>query len=154
MIHVHVNSSLVLSFDQSLLKKPAQTVLEVSQQGMESDLTILLTDDGQIREMNNKYRDLDEATDVLSFSSMESDPDTSRLYLGDVIISYDRAVDQARLADHDLLVEMQLLVVHGVLHLLGFDHANLEQRSKMWDSQEKILAKLGLSGIKIITEQM
>ena len=83
---------------------------------------------------------------------MEKDPDTNHVYLGDVIISFDKALKQADQAGHPVLVELKLLVVHGVLHLLGYDHAEPGQKSRMWDTQNKILALLDIHDINIVTE--
>jgi probable rRNA maturation factor len=87
------------------------------------ELSVLLTDDKTIKELNKKYRDQDRTTDVLSFSQNEGEESIleSRL-LGDVVISMSTAKKQA--AQHDLLLEEEivLLLIHGTLHLLGFDH--------------------------------
>jgi len=152
MIQVQVDSSLDLSFDAQILKTAARLSLDFCQPEQESDLTIMLTTDARVRELNHTYRNIGESTDVLSFSSMELDPDTGHIYLGDVIISYDKALTQSVMAGHNVLVELQLLAIHGTLHLLGYDHMELEQKSIMWDAQEKILEKLGLVGVRIITE--
>jgi probable rRNA maturation factor len=153
MIHVEINPSLESSFDAGILQKAGQVAMDHCQPEQVVDLTILLTDDDQVRELNKKYLNIDDTTDVLSFSSKEIDPDSNRMYLGDVIISHNRALDQARLAGHDMEVELQLLVIHGVLHLLDFDHGEPEQKTTMWNAQEIILGKLGYSGIRIVTEQ-
>ena len=113
------------------------------------DLTIVLSDDPQLRELNRKYLGIDASTDVLSFQAGETDPDSGAAYLGDVIISVPRAEAQARAADHPIASELQLLVVHGVLHLLGHDHAEPQDRSRMWTAQAEILRQLGLPDIVI-----
>jgi probable rRNA maturation factor len=71
-------------------------------------------------------------------------PETGRYYLGDVIISYPRALEQSAAAGHTVQDELQLLVVHGVLHLLGHDHATEEEKARMWADQQEILAGLGV----------
>jgi len=152
MIQVQVNPSLKSFSGIRVLKKAAQVVLDYCQQGPGSDLSILVTDDEQVHNLNHEYRNIDETTDVLSFSSMEKDPDTNHVYLGDVIISFDKALKQADQAGHPVLVELQLLVVHGVLHLLGYDHVESYQKSRMWDTQNKILALLDIHDINIVTE--
>src|SRR5574340_50405 len=86
---------------------------------------------------------------MLSFPANEPDPDTGTVYIGDVIISVDRAQEQAQAGGHPLQAELQLLIVHGVLHLLGHDHADLDQKNLMWAAQSMILSKLGIAGIKI-----
>lgn len=113
------------------------------------DVTILLGDDAQVRELNRQYLGIDTPTDVLSFPAGEADPDTGVTYLGDVIISVPQASAQARAAGHGLEAEVQLLVVHGVLHLLGHDHAQPESRQRMWAAQAEVLRQLGLRDMVI-----
>jgi len=86
---------------------------------------------------------IDAPTDVLSFSDGDLDPETGAPYLGDILISVERAQAQARSAGHTLQEELTLLVVHGVLHLLGHDHAEPEQKARMWSLQAEILTDLG-----------
>ena len=113
------------------------------------DVTILLSDDAQVRELNRQYLGIDAPTDVLSFPAGEADPDTGVTYLGDVIISVPQAGAQARAAGHALEAEVQLLVVHGVLHLLGHDHAQSEAKGRMWAAQTEVLNQLGLRDMVI-----
>lgn len=130
-----------------ILERAALAVL--AHQSIDGDLTIVLTDDGQLRELNRDYLDIDAPTDVLSFPASETDPETARRYLGDILISVQRAEEQARAAGHPLEAEAQLLTVHGTLHLLGFDHARVAEKNRMWKAQAEVLARLGLSGIEI-----
>ncbi|HRQ31500.1 MAG TPA: rRNA maturation RNase YbeY, partial [Anaerolineales bacterium] len=95
---------------------------------------------------------IDSPTDVLSFPASESDPDTGSPYLGDILISIPRAKAQAKIAGHALELEIQLLIVHGVLHLLGHDHAQPKEKAKMWKAQKEILESLGLGAIQIREE--
>ncbi|MDX9830015.1 MAG: rRNA maturation RNase YbeY [Anaerolineaceae bacterium] len=111
------------------------------------EVTVVVTDDQGIRELNRDFMDEDEATDVLSFPSQEDGgpfiaAPGSDDYLGDVVISYTRAVDQALEQQYPVERELDLLVVHGVLHLLGYDHADIEERNEMWARQDEILAML------------
>jgi probable rRNA maturation factor len=85
------------------------------------EVHILVTDDAQMRELNRQYRGLDEATDVLSFADGDELPDGGRL-LGSIVISLDTARRQADELGHGELQELDELVLHGVLHLLGYDH--------------------------------
>ncbi|MCS7010925.1 MAG: rRNA maturation RNase YbeY, partial [Anaerolineales bacterium] len=109
------------------------------------DLTVVLTDDREIRTLNRDFLGIDAPTDVLSFPADETDPETGRRYLGDVVISLQRAQQQATEGGHSLEDEVQLLVVHGVLHLLGYDHAEEEEKAHMWKLQTEILNILGVS---------
>ncbi len=86
-----------------------------------SEVHILLTDDQHIRELNRQYRQIDDATDVLSFSDGSELPE-GRMLLGQLVISRDTARVQANLAGHSEIRELKELTLHGVLHLLGFDH--------------------------------
>lgn len=114
-----------------------------------ADITIVLTDDRQLHELNLDYLGVDAPTDVLSFPASEMDPETGTTYLGDIILSIPRAIAQAQAGGHPVEAEAQLLVVHGTLHLLGYDHATDEEKAVMWGEQAKVLEKLGLSRIKI-----
>jgi len=121
----------------------------LAHQAVAGDLTVLLSDDAQVRELNHEYLGIDAPTDVLSFPAGEPDPDTGATYLGDVIISIPQAAAQAEAAGHGLEAEVQLLVVHGVLHLLGHDHADPAARQRMWAAQSEVLGQLGLPDMVI-----
>ena len=152
MIDLQYTDENLPELDLQILEQAALTAL--SQQGIvdEVALSIVLTDDAQIQELNREYRGYDKPTDVLSFEAHEPDPETGLMYLGDIIISLARAAAQAEQGGHPLLAETQLLVVHGVLHLLGHDHAEAEEKAVMWNDQAEILARLGLSDLKIQEE--
>lgn len=109
-----------------------------------ASVSILLTSDDRIQELNRQYRDVDEITDVLSFPAGEPMPGMDPLYLGDIAVSVPYAGRQAQAGGHNLTTEIILLVVHGVLHLLGFDHAEPEEKKRMWDVQSAVMAYLGL----------
>jgi probable rRNA maturation factor len=85
-------------------------------------LSVLLTDDAGIRDYNRRFRGLDEPTDVLSFAAEAGDVGADGHYLGDLVVSLDRAAEQAADLGHALADEVEVLVLHGVLHLLGHDH--------------------------------
>jgi len=152
MIEIQQKNESFPALDAAALEKAASMVLE--EQGVDDDvdLTILLSDDQEIQTLNRDYRGYDKPTDVLSFEAHERDPETGTLYLGDIIISLERAAEQAERGGHPLLAETQLLVVHGVLHLLGHDHAEAEEKTEMWQHQAEILARLELSDLKIQEE--
>jgi probable rRNA maturation factor len=132
------------SFSADLLEQAAQAVLHLP--GVpDGDVTIVLVDDPRIQGLNRDFLGHNEPTDVLSFPADEPDPETSRRYLGDVVISVARAAEQAHERGHAEKAEMQLLVVHGVLHLLGYDHAETEEKKRMWEVQAEVLERLGVS---------
>lgn len=108
------------------------------------EVNIALVDEGKMRELNRRFAGTDHATDVLSFESGASDPVGSRLILGDIAICLPVARAQAQRAGHDLERELALLTVHGVLHLLGYDHAESGDRRRMWHRQTAVLRQLGL----------
>lgn len=113
-------------------------------------LTILLTDDDYLRGLNRHYRGEDGATDVLSFPAGEplpGDPDAAH-YLGDIAISVPWAERQATAKGHAGPAEVQLLAVHGVLHLLGHDHLTPDEKAAMWAEQAAVLRRLGLEAIQ------
>jgi probable rRNA maturation factor len=135
--------------ESALLERAARFTLELQPDSADADITIVLTDDSQLHELNRDYLGVDAPTDVLSFPSSESDPETGATYLGDILISIPRAAQQALASGHPLEAEVQLLVVHGVLHLLGHDHAEAEEKALMWNEQARVLERLGLAYVKI-----
>ena len=142
-IHLNIPHDSPKSIDPTLIEQAALKTLEQQGAAIESDLTILITDNDQIQQLNHDYRGVDAPTDVLAFPAGYTDPDTDRIYLGDVIISYQKACNQAEESHHSLEDEFKLLVVHGVLHLLGHDHLEPEGKSEMWSAQANILTHLG-----------
>lgn len=147
MIHIETNPALRTAPAPDALERAALAVL--AHQSSDGDLSIVLTDDAQLHELNREYLGIDAPTDVLSFPASETDPETARRYLGDILISVPRAEEQASAAGHSLEAELQLLTVHGALHLLGYDHAEADEKARMWNVQAEVLERLGLSGIEI-----
>jgi len=135
-----------------LLREAAQKALQIDLLEEIPSVSIKITDDEVIRHLNSTYRGVDRATDVLSFEADYYDPDLESRYLGDVVISYPQAAEQANKRGHPVVSELQLLVIHGVLHLLGYDHGSAEERSAMWMIQEQALDALGLD-IKVEDEE-
>lgn len=127
---------------EAAITKAAQTVLAARPAAPEGNLTVVITDDPAIQELNRQFMGFDEPTDVLSFPSDESDPETGETYLGDIVISYPRAEAQAAQGGHLVLAEVQLLTIHGTLHLLGYDHVDEEQKTAMWAMQNHALKSL------------
>jgi probable rRNA maturation factor len=145
MILIEIPETLPISIDPAFIEEAAQASLQSGGAHHSADLTIVLTDDAQIHQLNLQFLGLDTPTDVLSFPTGAVDPDTDRPYLGDVIISVERA--QAQALDHPLEDELRLLVVHGVLHLLGHDHAEQAEKKTMWRIQREVLHNLGCADI-------
>lgn len=95
-----------------------------------------------IRELNRNYREVDAVTDVLSFESDgEYDLDTGLEYLGDIIICVDQVEKQAKQSGHSIDDEIALMEIHGLLHLLGYDHMEEDQKAEMWKFQDMYLNK-------------
>jgi probable rRNA maturation factor len=106
------------------------------------EVSVLLTDDAMIRAMNRDYRGRDRPTDVLSFPQPDATHDSGPRLLGDVVISLDRAAEQAAYAGHGLADELALLAVHGTMHLLGFEDDTERGRRGMWEAQTEIVRRL------------
>lgn len=110
-------------------------------------LSLVLSDDAQLQQLNRQYRQMDAPTDVLSFPAADSpatDPDEPP-YLGDILISVPYAQRQAAAEGHSLADELQLLAVHGTLHLLGYDHLTPPEKAEMWEVQTAVLQQLGIA---------
>ncbi|OGO29956.1 MAG: rRNA maturation RNase YbeY [Chloroflexi bacterium RBG_16_54_11] len=144
MINLQVKRAVRLPVEKSLLLNAAQSVLEAENTSPRAGLSIVIGNDTLLKQLNHTYRNIDAPTDVLSFPSGETDPDTHSTYIGDVIISLPRAQDQALAGGHSLADELQLLVVHGTLHLLGYDHLKRADKKKMQAAQDIILTQLGV----------
>lgn len=142
MIEIQIRPTYQTRVDAPTLQKVAEFVLESEK--VTGSATILITGNREIRDLNRTYRQKDTPTDVLSFQDGTTDPITSEKYLGDIVISYMNAQQHAKEENHSISDELTLLVVHGVLHLLGYDHLTNSDRGVMWDRQEKILTRLGI----------
>jgi probable rRNA maturation factor len=144
-IEVQVAPAFAAAVPVADLKWAVERVLR--REDRPGEVTVVVTDEQGIRELNRDFLDQDEVTDVLAFATQEDvgpfvpAPEAGK-YLGDVIVCYPRAVEQALEQDHSVPEELALLVVHGVLHLLGYDHASEPEEAAMWALQEEILAQL------------
>jgi probable rRNA maturation factor len=147
---IHIESEF--PFSTELLEGAANAVLKHQSRSLDSELSIILTNDARLHELNLNYLGVDAPTDVLSFPASETDPETGAPYIGDILISVPRAQEQANAAGHPLESEVQLLIVHGVLHLLGHDHAQAEDKARMWKAQAEVLDSLELGHIQIREE--
>ncbi len=144
MINIEIIPEFRRVFMPDILERAAKGAL-LQQSAPDADLTLVLTGDTQIQVLDRDFLGKDAPTDVLSFPACETDPETGRRYLGDIIISVPRAEAQSIAAGHSLEAELSLLVVHGVLHLLGHDHAGAEEKARMWAAQSEVLTRLGIS---------
>ena len=150
MIRV-TNTSRNSSFDVEVIHSAVSTTLKAH--GAEAcEVSVLLTDDADIRQLNRDYRGIDAPTDVLAFAMREGeDSDINPILLGDLVISLETAARQAATKDGlsgirgSLETETALLAVHGVLHLLGYDHQTQEEATTMFDKQKTIFNLLQVS---------
>ncbi len=147
MYEIDVQNDEDYPVDEARLRAAASCVLSRVGAASGSALTIVIGDDEQVAALNRQFRGIDSTTDVLSFPAappLPGIPDSAP-YLGDLIIAFPYASEQARALDHPLSDSLALLVVHGVLHLLGFDHDTPVQRAQMWAEQAAALETLGIA---------
>ena len=136
-----------------LIRRCCNAVLVTEKFEGSAEISVRIVDDEEIHRLNLQYRGVDKSTDVLSFplgidGVYDINNDTGAQMLGDIVISMSHAKKQAEMYGHSLQREIGFLVVHSMLHLLGYDHeqGGLEQE-KMFEEQEMILGELGLSRI-------
>lgn len=148
------------------VKEVADQVIEavLASEGcpFDAQLNLLITDNAGIRDYNNRFRQIDRETDVLSFPNVDYDtpsdfsgldereadyfdPDSGELILGDIIISADKVKEQAELYGHSEKRELAFLVAHSMLHLCGYDHMEPEEAKVMEEKQEAVLKELGIT---------
>lgn len=108
------------------------------------ELTIVFSTDEELQQLNETYRHISRATDVLSFPADDLDPESGRKYLGDIVISMDQVNNQHQKYGDQNFDILCLLIVHGILHLLGLDHANKAEKKVMWEKQTQILDRFGI----------
>lgn len=112
----------------------------------DGEVSVLLTDDAEIRSLNRQYRGIDKPTDVLSFSQLEGDavpPRNGPLILGDIVISLDRTREQAGDSGVSVEKELRRLFIHGLLHLVGYDHEGSPEEAKKMKNMEDRLFRVG-----------
>lgn len=145
------------------LKKVIQFALKEEEVNMECEISLLFVDNEEIRAINNETRHIDRETDVLSFPMLEyknkkvfkemyknyefsqSDFDGDELVLGDIVLSLEKALEQSKDFNHSFEREASYLVVHSILHLLGYDHMEDEDKVVMRKREEEILTKLNIT---------
>lgn len=131
---------------KSLIRKAVNATLRYEDLQRPCEVSVTFTDNEKIRELNRAYRNIDRATDVLSFPLFDENfEDGENLALGDVVISLEKALEQSREYGHSMERECAFLTVHSVLHLLGYDHeAGKDEEKDMFYRQEGIMKLLGL----------
>ena len=136
--------------DENWARRIAQQVLKAEGVAPPYEMSLVFTDSEMVQRLNRDYRGVDEATGVLAFYMLPQRgggpsfalPPDGVLRLGEVIISYPQAVQQAKEQGHPVEQELALLVIHGILHLLGYDHEKLEEETKMRAREKELLNKV------------
>ncbi len=164
LLTINIRYENIEQLDESwklLFEKVISACLDYEKCPYEVDISILITNDSLIQEINEEFRGIDKATDVLSFpsilfqfpsdfKSLEDDwsfyfhPDSGELLLGDIVISFERAKKQAQDYGHSLEREIAFLTAHSIFHLMGYDHEKENERKEMEDKQEDVLKKLNI----------
>ncbi len=140
MIYIQIEINLSSEINPKLLREAILLTLSLHDKS-DLDITLRLTNDEELRQLNRDFRSQDKPTDVLSFNYNFVDPETKRQYLGDVVISVETALLQAPKYHLTLNQELVFLAIHGTLHLLGYDHHQPDQKEKMWKMQAEIFNK-------------
>lgn len=146
---------------EKLIYNCIEKVLDMEGFLLKAMVDIILVDNQDIRKINLEYRDVDKATDVLSFPMLDlnpgqkfldadtfvkdMDPDTGAVILGDIIVSMEKVKEQAEEYGHSFERELGFLIVHGMLHLLGYDHMTEDDRNTMRSREEAVLEALNLT---------
>lgn len=145
---------------EEVFRRVAGEVLRTEKADFEAEVNLMIVDLDTIHEMNRDYRQIDRPTDVLSFPNLtfdrpgefdltESadvvDPETGEVVLGDIVICYDKVLEQAEEYGHSILREFAFLLTHSMLHLCGYDHMTEEEASVMEEKQNRILDTLKIT---------
>ena len=158
MVEFILENETDVEIDQRQIDEPnrvCQEALNMEECNFDAEISFTFTDNEGIREINRDYRDIDRATDVLSFPMLEFDDEeidaefeteNGLVVLGDIVISIERANEQADELNHSLRRELAFLTAHSMLHLLGYDHVDDPEGERiMIEKQDAILNKLGIT---------
>jgi probable rRNA maturation factor len=146
MLKIYINNEQdKIPVSEEEIENLVKTIFKAGELEEYGEISVTLTDDEQMAQLNREYRDIDGTTDVLAFAQDEgmempkpSDPDYTPL-IGDIIISVPTALKQAEEAKHPLNMELTILLIHGILHLFGYDHDNIYQQAFMKEEEKAIL---------------
>jgi len=148
-IEIEVPEAWQSLVDVELLKQAASCMLAAEKS--EGDITIIITDDEEVAALNEQFLGKEGPTDVLSFPAVDEESDfvlppeeVAASYLGDIIIALPFTQRQAERFGRPLNDELALLVIHGTLHLLGYDHGTPAEKAEMWQKQNAVLSGLGI----------
>lgn len=160
--NIEVETKLALEFDyKEIIHRVINEVLDYEACPYESEVNLILTDNEEIHKINKEYRNIDAPTDVLSFPMIDYEvagdfslveqsqedyfnPETGELVLGDIIVSIDKVLEQAKNYNHSVMREFAFLIAHSMLHLCGYDHMEPEEARTMEAKQREILEKLNI----------
>ena len=135
-----------LKKSERLIKKAVKASLKYEKFKRDAEVSVTLVDDERIKELNLEHRGIDRPTDVLSFPIFDDEFEDEAAVLGDIVISLEKTVYQAKEYGHSFERELAFLTVHSMLHLLGYDHEEGKaQESEMFAKQEEILKKMHLA---------
>lgn len=141
MIEITVSQDNTIEFDRDLITTRAQQVISLLDL-QDQVVTLDFCTDEEMQALNKQYRELDSTTDVLSFNLDYFDPQLEKQYLGDIVISLPNAYLQAQQHHQTLEDEITFLLIHGLLHLKGYDHADVDQEKSMFSLQENIFSQV------------
>lgn len=158
-IYFEEEGSLKLPLEyEELAETVAEAVLDMEECPYEAQVELLLTMNDEIQSINQEFREIDRPTDVLSFPMIDYeepanfdfleeddryfDPETGELMLGNIVISKEKVVEQANEYGHSIMREYSFLIAHSMLHLLGYDHMEEEEREVMEAKQRQVLEQL------------
>lgn len=144
MATIEIDEQFQDKISPELLLNVVQAVFLHQKISEDSGVTVQISDDTTLKELNLQYLGIDAPTDVLSFPLPFDDPETGGKYLGDIIISFQKASEQANAGNHAVIEEIKLLIVHGMLHLIGYDHSSPDEKAEMWQIQDQLLTALGI----------
>lgn len=135
-----------------LVRRACIAVLRTEEFKGNAEISVTFVDNEEIRRLNKEFREIDSATDVLSFPLGENgeydvNPDTGAKLLGDIVISLERALEQSKEFGHSLEREVCYLAVHSMLHLLGYDHMEPQEKAEMRMKEETVMSRIGLERI-------
>ena len=141
MIDIQSNAPDLPVVNSELLKMAISATLQKFNRS-DVAITLRMTDDAEMKMLNQTYREESNTTDVLSFNEDFTDPETGQYYLGDIVISVNQAAIQAANQGHSLDAECAFLTIHGTLHLLGFNHYEPDEKARMWAVQDDLFSSV------------
>ena len=144
MIFVEIHDEFLAQIAPEILIQTAKNILAALNKSKDEEIQIIIADDASLQNLNNEFMGIDAPTDVLSFPLDFDNPESGSVYLGDIVISYPTAQRQAEQGGYETIEEIKLLILHGILHLLGYDHATPEEKAEMWALQDRLLEQLDI----------